>query len=85
MSAPTRGLGLDRGTPELRPNTIRLYRYLLRTHIAAHFENVGVNEIKEPQVRRWRKKLLDSGVSEITTAKACRLLKAILEPRWMTG
>jgi integrase len=51
---------------------------LLRSHIAAHFENVGVNEIKEPQVRRWRKKLLDSGVSEVTTAKAYRLLKAIL-------
>jgi integrase len=64
--------------PNLRPKTIRLYRYLLRSHIAAHFENVGVNEIKEPQVRRWRKKLLDSEVSEVTTAKAYRLLKAIL-------
>jgi hypothetical protein len=38
---------------------------------------VSVNDIKEPQVRRWRKKLLDSGVSEVTTAKAYRLLKAI--------
>jgi len=64
--------------PNLRPKTIRLYRYLLRSHIAAHFEGVSVSEIKEPQVRRWRKKLLDSGVSEVTTAKAYRLLKAIL-------
>jgi integrase len=29
-------------------------------------------------VRSWRKKLLDSGVSTVTTAKAYRLLKAIL-------
>ena len=31
-----------------------------------------------PQVRRWRKKLLDAGVSAVTLAKAYRLLKAIL-------
>ncbi|GAA2376025.1 hypothetical protein GCM10010404_34770 [Nonomuraea africana] len=36
-----------------------------------------MNEIKEPHVRRWRKKLLDGGVSEVTVAKAYRLLKAI--------
>ena len=29
------------------------------------------------RVRRWRKKLLDSGVSEITAAKAYRLLRAV--------
>ena len=29
-------------------------------------------------MRSWRKKLLDSGVSTVTTAKAYRLLKAIL-------
>jgi len=28
-------------------------------------------------VRRWRKKLLDSGLSTITTAKAYRFLRAI--------
>jgi integrase len=49
-----------------------------RTHIAAHFETISVSDIKEPQVRRWRKNLLHSGVSEVTTAKAYRLLKAIL-------
>jgi integrase len=30
------------------------------------------------EVRRWRAKLLDDGASEVTTAKAYRLLKAIL-------
>lgn len=64
--------------PNLRPKTIRLYRYLLRCHIAPHFEAKTVAEIKDPNVRRWRKKLLDDGVSEVTTAKAYRLLKAIL-------
>jgi integrase len=29
------------------------------------------------RVRRWRKKLLDSGVSEVTAAKAYRLLRAV--------
>jgi integrase len=38
----------------------------------------AVADIKEPQVRRWRKGLLDEGTSPITTAKAYRLLKAIM-------
>jgi hypothetical protein len=29
-------------------------------------------------VRRWRKNLLDAGVSAVTVAKAYRLLKAVL-------
>jgi integrase len=63
---------------EERPKTIRLYNYLLRAHIEPHFKGKTVAEVKEAHVRRWRKKLLDSGVSEVTTAKAYRLLKAIL-------
>jgi integrase len=62
----------------LRPKTIRLYRYLLRCHIQPHFVSKTVAEIKDAHVRSWRKKLLDSGVSTVTTAKAYRLLKAIL-------
>ena len=34
-------------------------------------------DIKEPHVRRWRKTLLEEGVSAITVAKAYRLLKAV--------
>jgi integrase len=64
--------------PNLRPNTVLLYGYLLRRHIAPYFEAKTVGEIKEAHVRRWRRKLLDSGVSEVTTAKAYRLLRAIL-------
>jgi Phage integrase, N-terminal SAM-like domain len=64
--------------PNLRPKTIRLYRYLLRRHIQPHFAAKTVAEIKEAHVRSWRKNLLDSGLSTVTTAKAYRLLKAIL-------
>jgi integrase len=60
------------------PKTIALYRYLLRRHIAPHFESKSVAEIRDAHVRRWRKNLLDAKVSPVTTAKAYRLLKAIL-------
>jgi len=39
---------------------------------------MAIAQIKEGTVRTWRKKLLDGGVSEVTTAKAYRLLKAVL-------
>ncbi|HET9895186.1 MAG TPA: site-specific integrase [Streptosporangiaceae bacterium] len=63
--------------PELRPKTVELYRYLLRRHLNPTFETRPIAGIKEPQIRRWRKQLLDNGVSEVTAAKAYRLLKAI--------
>jgi integrase len=63
--------------PDLRPKTVELYRYLLRRHLNPTFEHKAIADIKDPQVRRWRKKLLDDGVSAVTTAKAYRLLKAI--------
>jgi integrase len=63
--------------PGLRPKTVLIYDGLLRSHIAPYFENVTVGEVTLARVRRWRKKLLDSGVSEITAAKAYRLLRAI--------
>jgi hypothetical protein len=53
--------------PNLRPKTIRLYRYLFRHHIQPHFGSVTIAEIKEAHVRSWRKKLLDCGVSVVTT------------------
>ena len=63
--------------PGLRPKTVQLYTYLLGSHIVPHFANVTVAEVDLARVRRWRKKLLDSGVSEVTAAKAYRLLRAI--------
>jgi hypothetical protein len=64
--------------PGLRPKTVRLYGYLLRAHIAPHFAAVTVAGVTLARVRRWRKTLLDSGVSAVTAAKAYRLLRAIL-------
>ena len=63
--------------PGLRPKTVQLYRYLLRSHIDPAFGDRSLADIKEPNVRRWRKNLLDGDVSAVTVAKAYRLLKAI--------
>jgi integrase len=62
----------------LRPKTVELYRYLLRKHLAQVLGPVPIADIQPGHVRRWRKALLDDGVSTITMAKAYRLLKAIL-------
>ena len=63
--------------PGLRPKTVQLYTYLLRRHIDPAFGARSLADIKEPQVRRWRKNLLDAQVSAVTVAKAYRLLKAV--------
>lgn len=64
--------------PGLRPNTVHTYSYLLRRHLAPTFGTKAVSEITDAQIRRWRKDRLDAGVSEVTLAKAYRLLKAVL-------
>jgi integrase len=64
--------------PGLQPKTITLYHYLLRALITPHFPTATIAEVKLARVRRWRKKLLDSGVSPVTAAKAYRLLRAIM-------
>jgi hypothetical protein len=63
--------------PNLRPKTIQLYLYLLRSHLAPAFGARAMADIRESDVRRWRKNLLDAQVSAVTLAKAYRLLKAI--------
>jgi integrase len=64
--------------PGLRPKTIANYRGLLRRQIAPHLATVTVGELTLARVRRWRKKLLDSGTSPITAAKAYRFLRAVM-------
>ena len=64
--------------PGLRPKTVTLYRYLLRSHIAPYFPAMTIARLNLAAVRRWRKKLLDNGVSPVTVAKAYRLLRAIM-------
>jgi integrase len=62
----------------LRPNTVAVYRYMLERYLVPSFGNHAVADIREAHIRRWRKKLLDAGASAASTAKAYRLLKAIL-------
>ncbi|GAA2728634.1 site-specific integrase [Actinocorallia aurantiaca] len=64
--------------PGLRLKTIERYECVVRLHLVPFLGGLGVAEIKEPHVRRWRKKLVDEGTGEATIAKAYRLLKAIM-------
>jgi integrase len=64
--------------PNLRPKTIQLYCYLLRGFLAPTFGQTAVADIREASVRRWRKNLLDQGVTSVTAAKAYRLLRAVM-------
>jgi integrase len=64
--------------PGLRPKTVQLYRFLLGRHLVPAFGRVAVADIREAQVRRWRKNLLDTGVTAVTAAKAYRLLRAVM-------
>ena len=64
--------------PGLRPKTIERYEGLVRLHLVPTFDNSAVSDIKDAHVRRWRKRLLDSGAGAVTVAKAYRLLKVIM-------
>jgi integrase len=64
--------------PGLRPKTLDLYGYLLRRHLLPGFAGQIIAGISEADVRRWRADLLAAGVSQVTAAKAYRLLKSIM-------
>ncbi|XMA37901.1 tyrosine-type recombinase/integrase [Streptomyces albogriseolus] len=63
---------------ELAPLTRDLYRYLLDKHLTA-FEDLDLDEITAPRVREWRAERLRITGAKTITAKAYRLLKAIME------
>jgi integrase len=62
----------------LAPRTRDLYDGLLRLHVTPFMGQVPVGGITTEAVRSWRAELLRSGRSEETTAKAYRLLRAVL-------
>lgn len=66
--------------PGLRPRTIELYEGLLRRQITPYFDGVSLAKIdnKPAAIRAWRAALLSSGVSVSVSAKAYRLLRAVL-------
>ncbi|MEV8316239.1 tyrosine-type recombinase/integrase [Streptomyces sp. NPDC059900] len=63
---------------ELAPLTQDLYRYLLDKHLTA-FADLDLDEITAPRVREWRAERLRSTGAKTMTAKAYRLLKAVME------
>lgn len=64
--------------PGLRPRTVELYERLLRRHIAPYLGGVALGKLSTPMIREWRMTLLSEGVSASVTAKAYRLLRAVL-------
>lgn len=64
--------------PGLRPRTADLYRWLLGKHIAPYVGGVPLSKLSTRLVREWRAEPLRDGVSVSVTAKAYRLLRAIL-------
>jgi integrase len=62
----------------LRPRTVELYRWLLGRYITPHLGRVHLMDLDTAMIRSWRTALLDSGVSPSMTAKAYRLLRAVL-------
>jgi integrase len=67
-----------RERPNLRPNTVFMYEYMLVRHLMPSFGNRSVGDIREAHIRRWRHDLLDSGASAASVAKSYRLIKAIM-------
>jgi hypothetical protein len=62
----------------LRPRTMDLCRWLFCKHIDPHLGGVPVGKLSTRMIREWRATLLANGVSVSVTAKAYRLLRAIL-------
>lgn len=64
--------------PNLRPRTVELYTWLLRQHIDPYLGGVPLANLNTSLIREWRAELLKAGVSLSATAKAYRLLRAVL-------
>ncbi len=64
--------------PGLRPRTMDLYRWLFRKHIDPYLGGAPVGKLSPRMIREWRATLRANGVSVSVTAKAYRLLRAIL-------
>lgn len=63
---------------ELRNRTADLYRWLFGKYIEPRLGHMHLSDIDPQQVRQWRSKLIDSGVTVTMVAKAYRLLRAIM-------
>ena len=64
--------------PNLRARTVELYTWLLARHIGPYLGRMQIGRITPDIIREWRAELLRKGVSISATAKAYRLLRAVL-------
>ena len=64
--------------PGLRPRTVDLYQWLFARYLGPRLGKTRLIDLNPQQVRQWRHELLSDGVSESMTAKAYRLLRAVL-------
>ncbi|MEV6489393.1 tyrosine-type recombinase/integrase [Actinoplanes sp. NPDC051633] len=62
----------------LRPRTVDLYRWLHRKYLAPSLGAKILSDLTPGLIRSWRADLLADGVSTTMTAKAYRLLRAVL-------
>jgi integrase len=67
------------GRNDLRPKTLDLYDYLLRLYLLPDLGNIVLSKIDSSTVRRWHGHVSAGTQSSVTTAKAYRLLRQILE------
>jgi integrase len=63
---------------ELQPRTVEIYTRLLNLYLYPAFGATPLNRITSAAVRTWHASLRQRGVGQVSTAKAYRLLKAIL-------
>jgi integrase len=62
----------------LGDRTVELYEGLFRRHVVPFLGDKYLGDVSTETVRTWRRTLLDNGRSATTTAKAYRLLRAIM-------
>jgi integrase len=56
---------------------VERYEGILRNHVQPYLGDQALSEIKEPVIRQWRKKLLDTHVGAATVAKTYRMVHSI--------
>ncbi|MFI7158631.1 tyrosine-type recombinase/integrase [Micromonospora chalcea] len=64
--------------PNLRPRTVDLYRWLYRRYIEPTLSTVLLSDLTPGMVRAWYAELVAAGATATMTAKAYRLLHAVL-------
>lgn len=64
--------------PGLRPRTVELYQWTYHKHIKPYLASHHLGDITPGTIRAWHAELTDAGLPATMTAKAYRLLRAVL-------